>query len=541
MKKQNLTELIDDGLLEKLFGFCYARTRDSWEAQELCSDIVYALVRAANTGGEVANPYAFLWRVARNVYADFSEARRRRAECEYDGDAEEILPLIPAGESDGADDARLSAVYRRIAFLTRAYREVMISFYLEGMSVRDIAAAQHTSETAVRQRLFSARKKIKNEVEEMNEFFTGATALEKIDYVIWGTGNPFWGDPRNVSRTQFSRHIIWLCRKKAMTAAEIAAELNVPTLYVEEEAEILARGENGKYGLLRRLAGGRYTVNFILLDKAEIGEAHALYAAQLPNISAVIADYIEAHREEYLAFPYLNRKVDMNLILWQQIHTIAGAFCDHVERILAQKYFADVPKTERPFSVYGYVDNGRHYGGGWDGADAQNVCGWSKIHLDNIYAARVKPHFHCGLNVSSEPKIQMALRAVDGLAVDSLTEQEREHAAKAVECGYLYREGDTLYTKLLVSEIKDQSRLYSISLRLSEGYFDGDAEAVAEKIAALIRRTVPAHLTGEWRMANWLANMPVLDGVVEEFIRRGLMIPPEDGIGAEGCWMSVER
>ena len=39
MVKRDLLKTIDDGLLDKLYGFCYARTNDSYEAEELCSDI----------------------------------------------------------------------------------------------------------------------------------------------------------------------------------------------------------------------------------------------------------------------------------------------------------------------------------------------------------------------------------------------------------------------------------------------------------------------------------------------------------------------
>ena len=34
MEKQHLPELLDDALLEKLYGFCYARTHDSLRAQD---------------------------------------------------------------------------------------------------------------------------------------------------------------------------------------------------------------------------------------------------------------------------------------------------------------------------------------------------------------------------------------------------------------------------------------------------------------------------------------------------------------------------
>ncbi|MBQ8403675.1 MAG: sigma-70 family RNA polymerase sigma factor [Clostridia bacterium] len=541
MKKQDLLKYFDDALMEKLFGFCYARTKDSFEAEELCSDIVYALVKAANKGGEIESVYPFIWRVARNVYADFTDKKRKHSDTFYEGDGEEFLLGIADEEEDESDSELLRAVYRRIAFLTRAYRDVMIMFYLEGIPTAEIAKVQKTSETAVRQRLFSARQKIRNEVEEMKETYNMPVALDNINYIIWGTGNPGWCDPRTGWTRMLSNHIIWLCRKKPRTAAEVAEELNVPTLYVEEEMDILCKGANGKYGLLRKLENGKYIINFVLFEKEVFEKANELYTAQLPKICETIEKYIEAHKEEYLAFPYLNKKVDMNLILWQQVFVIADAFSDNVKKIMAEKYFAEYKKPERPFSVFGYVDNGKRYGGGWDGVEAQNVCGYKYVHLDNIYITRIKPHFHCGLNVSTDPQVQLALRAIGGIPVASLAENEKEHAAKAIEQGYIYREGDTLYTKILVFAYADRERLFSISGELKKGYFEKDAEAVAEKLAALIKASIPEHLLGEWGFANSLANMPVLDAVVEALIEKGLLTPPENGVGAEGCWMCVEK
>ncbi len=541
MKKQELLKAIDDELLEKLFEFCYARTSDSYEAQELCSDIIFALIKAANTNGEIDNLYPFIWRVARNVYADFCDNRRRHADMYYEGDSDGILPFIADAETEDNSDELLSAVYRRISFLTKAYREVMIMFYIDGLSTAEIAKRQNTSEGAVRQRLFSARKKVRSEVGEMAETYNKPVALNQIDYIIIGTGNPHWGDPRTVCTRQFSKHIVWLCRKKPMSAAEIAEEINVPTVYVEEELEILTKGENGEYGLLRRLDNGKYALNFILLDKDTIEKANTIYTEQLPTICSITSDYIEKHKEEYLAFPYLNKKIDLNLVLWQQISRITYAFSNNVERILSEKYFAQTEKIDRPFSVFGYVDNGKYYGCGWDGVDAQNVCGYSKIHIDNIYTSRIKAHFHCGLNIANDAQIQLALHAINGLDIGSLSETEKEHAAKAIECGYLYRDGEVLYTKILVSDMKDMYRLFDISKGLSNGYFEAEAQKVAEKISELIRRTVPDYLLGEWRLANDLAALPVLDSVTEVLIEKGLLTPPEDGIGAEGCWMSVAK
>ncbi len=231
----------------------------------------------------------------------------------------------------------------------------------------------------------------------------------------------------------------------------------------------------------------------------------------------------------------------MNLILWQQVFNISDAFSQNVEKILEEKYFSNVAPVKRPFSVFGYVDNGKYYGGGWDGVDAQNVCGFSNVHLDNIYITRIKKHFSCGLNVSKEPLIQLALRSIEGLDIASLSEQEKEHAAKAIECGYLYRDGDMLYTKILVSHLSDREHLFDISNGLQNAYFNADAEIVAAKITELIKKAIPEYLYGEWKLANNLANLPILDSVVEALIEKGLLTPPENGVGAEGCWMSVAK
>ena len=76
---------------------------------------------------------------------------------------------------------------------------------------------------------------------------------------------------------------------------------------------------------------------------------------------------------------------------------------------------------------------------------------------------------------------------------------------------------------------------------LQNGYFNADAEIVAAKVAELIKKSVPEYLHGEWKLANTLANMPILDAVVEVLIEKGILTPPENGIGAEGCWMSVMK
>lgn len=560
MEKQELLKIMDGELLEKLFSFCYARTSDSREARELCSDIVFELIKAANTEGDIGNLYGFLWKVARNTYADFSDKRSRNSDRTYHGDPEDLFSVLASPDCGEDDRELLDAVYRQIAFLTKAYREVMILFYLDGLPVAEIARQQNTSEGAIRERLSSARKRIRSEVEKMAESSERPVVLDQIEYWIMGEGNPLWGDPRKLCTRQLPRHLIWLCRKKSVSAAEAAEQLHVPTVYVEEEMELLRKGENGQYGLLRWLnsgskaatgkgtggsrAAGRYAINFLLFDTEEMEQLRAAYREQIPDFCRVVLDYVGAHREEYMAFPYLNRRKDWNLILWQQVHAIAHIFEDCVEGILDGKYFAGVDTGEgdrRPFGVFGYVREGVTYGGGLDGMSGENICGYAKISVYNITNKWVEPHLMAGHDMANDTALQLAIRAVDGLAVEELSEAGREHAARAIECGYLYREGDRLHTKILVYGTGDEDRLFRITNGLVHGYLEEAAQSVAEKVAGCVRRFVPEHLLGEWKYANRLAAQPVLDALLDALVAAKALTPPENGVGAEGCWMCVEK
>ncbi len=547
MKKKDLLKIIDNDLLDKLFGFCYVRTKDSCESEELCSDIVYALVKAANGEGEIESPYPFIWRTARNVYADFSQKKRTRSERRYEGDPDDVLPFIadsdsknPFLEAEEEDRELLAAVYRQIAFLTQAYREVMIMYYLDGLSTSEIAVLLGTSEGNIRQRLFSARKKLRNEVETMTAN-NKPVAFDKINYDIIGTGNPLTGDPRDGFERQFSKQVLRLCHKKPSTAKEIAEELNVPTMYVEEELEILTRGANGEYGLLRRLDNGKYGVNFVLLDKEQIKEAWSVYTDQLPEIGKVIVDFIERNRDEYLSIPFLNKKKDLNLIIWQQLMSIVWAYRANVQRILREKYFGEETIPERPFSVYGHEDTGVFYGCGNDGIGARNICGYTSVDFSNLYMRYIRPHFHCGHNIGEDIPLQLTLLAINGLDTTEMSEYDKEQAAKAVECGYLYREDNMVYTKILMIDMKDCGSLFDVSNRLVKGKFEEKAEQTAEKIAKLTKKALPSYLMGEWEYVNRLASVPLLDLMAEELNKKGIIMAPKDGIGAEGCWGIVSK
>ena len=547
MKQSELLNLIDRTLLENLYGFCYRRTSDHYESDELCSDILHAYVTAVSRGGAIADPTAFLWKIAHNVYADFSERRRKRAETEAMLDPDITPDDIPCEDDEEIMEIRnerLTAIYRQIAFLGRAYRDVMIAFYLDGVSIAEIARREHTSVGAIKQRLFTAREKIKGEVTNMTTTNENAMKLQQMNWNVWGTGNPTTGQAAAHCQRQFSQHLVWLCRKQARTAKELSELLCVPMGYVEEELGIQCFGESG-YGMLRKTEDGKYISNVIMFDRAEIAAAQKIYLDRIPALCDVIVRFAEAHLDEYMSYPYLNKTVDKNLVLWRHVKHYSGMVDWEVENAL-RGVFADVTETsDRPYSQFIYEDdpNARYWGGGADGIGGADIAGYKRLQIANLYNSTLQPHFRCGHNISDDPVLLLAIHALEGISMETLTEAEKEHAAKAIQCGYLYRDGDMLYTKFLCEPMGESmtGNTTNVDHRPLTADIVPICREIAEELSVLLRKILPAHLLGEYRFANILAGIPLDDSLIETLIAKGLLTAPENGVGAEGMWMQIEK
>ncbi len=121
MNKQDLLNRLDSRLLDDIYGYCYKRCANAAEAEDLCSDIVLAVVEAAQTDGTLTAPDAFIWRIAHNVYADYCCKRANDRAHMAAGDHADILSRLAADNESGDEDAQsLRRIWREIAFLSRA-------------------------------------------------------------------------------------------------------------------------------------------------------------------------------------------------------------------------------------------------------------------------------------------------------------------------------------------------------------------------------------------------------------------------------------
>ncbi len=540
--------MIDDkDFIDRIYQYSYRRCSSSYEAEDLCSDIILSVLSAVHKTEYIENFYAFVWTVAKRVYADFCAKRSKTdvqqslENCDFSiSDAKnEIEEFI----EEEATRERLDRIFKEIAFLSKAYRDVMVMFYIDELSVKEIAQKLGNSETAIKQRLFSARNTIRKEVENMDN---RNLSLKPIRFKYIGTGDPVGNEPSTTATRLLSQNLIYLCKDKAKTAKELADELCVPMQFVEEELEIQCRGWNGEYGMLRKLENGKYISNVLIVDYQENLDACNVYRKYLPELCDIIKARIDENKENMLSFPYLSKQDDIKLILWSLLHSMAHNVTWKIEKLLKEKYFSDVTPIERPYTQVAIAYTAEQWENncgrevyGCDGIIAYEFCGYKSVNITNLYGPALLEHFHCGHNLSIDPLLYLTVRAIGGLNIDTLSEAEKESAAKAIECGYLRKNGNILEPKVIVLRKEDCGAFFEFSkLRDANNEI---AEKLAEELAVFIKSHIPPHLINDFAFyLQLIASPKACAEIMQHFIDEGIITLPE-GLGAEGVVITVEK
>ena len=137
--------------MEKLFYFCLKKTGNNAEAEDLTQDISLQIITALNKGTIPTSFSAWIWRIARNRYSVWAKEKHSRNESvtgsdigdyEIEDESENILEEMIHTE-------QMALLRRELAFIKSDYRNIVVAYYIENKSVRDIALSLSISISAV--------------------------------------------------------------------------------------------------------------------------------------------------------------------------------------------------------------------------------------------------------------------------------------------------------------------------------------------------------------------------------------------------------
>lgn len=273
---------IIESYIEKVYGYAVNHTFSREEADELSQEILFTAVRELPKLKDDSKFELWLWGIASNVTKTFRRYMgKQRAMYSYD-----TLESFPYEEEQKNESEELyDALRTRIAMLSELYRSIIILFYYDGLSIKQISEKLHIPEGTVTWRLSEARKKLKKECTEMNE-----TALNPVKLMIRINGEGNYKDPISpfpyvYISDALSQNILYYCYETPKTVEALAKLCGVPAYYIED-----CLGNLMKREAVSEVSKGKYRTDFIIYSN-ETRE----YAEKAKGIFApVVEDFVSS-------------------------------------------------------------------------------------------------------------------------------------------------------------------------------------------------------------------------------------------------------
>ncbi len=253
--------------VERIYGYAVNKTYTDDEADELSSEILLAALQGLPNLRSRDSFEPWLWGVAANVTKRFRRtAGRQRAVYCYNVPTE----MLEEAFSQEPNDELYDSLRQKISMLSNAYRQIIILYYYDGLSTKQISQRLGLPEGTVTWRLSEARKKLKKECTQMEE---SVLRPVKMSLGIYGSGN-YNGDsipfPSQYIDDGLSQNILYYCYENPCSVEELAKLTGVPAFYIEERIDNLVKRE-----AVVEASKGKYQTDFIIWS-----DKHAIYCEE---------------------------------------------------------------------------------------------------------------------------------------------------------------------------------------------------------------------------------------------------------------------
>lgn len=312
MEKQEADKIIHC-FLKKLFGFSLAKLNDISKAEELASRITLEVYESLLKNDHIENINGYIYKISQNVYARFVDEEIKCAHLSLD---EVSISTFDEPAEDFSESETYKTLRREIAYLSKIQREIVVLHYFDKMKLNNISEKLKIPVGTVKWHLFEAKNKLKEGVNIMRE--TGTLGIKPIIFNGMGhSGHPGkMGDTSDFLKKRLTQNIAYAAYHEAKTINEIAEELAVSPIFVEDEVSILE-----EYGFMDMVAGKKFLTNIFISEHSaqSIEEMNILYNKYAKILCEkyvpLVIESIKKYEKEKIYVP----DNDLNLLLWAGI------------------------------------------------------------------------------------------------------------------------------------------------------------------------------------------------------------------------------
>jgi len=505
-KEKFIDALVNGEMFDSLFGYAHKRCYSREESEDLCQEIVTEILATLDDDAEITDKIT--------------------------------------------DDENMAKIKRSIKSLSTIYRDVIVMHYFDELKISEIATRLNIPENRVKQRLFSAKEKIRKEVTIMpNVSNTRNTPKTVKEYTLSLPGTPgsksvFDEHSRETADTALRQNIIIACRSEAKSIKTLSEELKVPESFLEDEARRISSD-------LLKNDNGKYIANSIVVTPEMSAAIDKMMSESAADHITAIKEYFLSKKDEVMAYEYLNAPRSYEFLLWYLIPKLTHSLTFPLSDAILKKMEANnIKKEDRGFYLVPLMtERGKPFlqkGTNDNGVIVRDHETGKQTALYNI---GVDPHmpwhkgrFPCITDFTNHQDVFMILKTIGGLDESKIDESQKEAAATALEKEYIRRESAKLYPNPVIATLATEEKLNDILWNSPE------IESIASKFTAqfsskyweIITAHVPPHLLGQADIFVVITAGSIAHYLIEQSLSTNLLAKISPTSCAEGILGVVE-
>lgn len=493
-KKQLFASIAEEYALT-LLNWAYKKLGNREQAEDLAQEVLLQIFAAiSKSEEEIGQLSHFVWKVAHYTW------------CNYLRKQEHYRMYVPIEETELADEDDFVSEFaeneekqqvlgwlrRQISRLNYLQREIMIAFYIDGASIREIAKRQNLTEATVKWHLFQTRKNMKKEMADMKQE-EYVYRPRKLHMGINGQAVSELAT-KQINSNLVMQNICIACYEKEQTVQQMVDLLGIPAAYIENDLEWLVAQE------FVAEEKGKYRTMFMIETAEQEQEKYAIYLKHRAQISDVIVQELLAAEDTIRKIGFYGSDRPMEKLLWQLIYT----FCDYQKsaercqvfeapiRPDGGRYFpmgfdrTDMENEKKVLNVTGWAQNGSMYNDGFSWYGLYNF-GVSEIEdmLDAYSAEAANIH----------QLLKEIISKGVGADISGYAKEKQYELAKMAQKGFIRMEGGKAYPNFTVFTKEQYAALVEqVFAPLAKKLF-GAVEALMKDLESYGKNKLPAHLS----------------------------------------------
>ncbi len=476
MTEEAAMQRLTKDFLPAFLGFAIQKIGNLAESQELAQEIAYQCVIAIRKGNVGEQFDAYLWSVAHNTFKKWCIQKQKRP-LSLDSEFNSLSNLPgsePPIEEKLIREEEAAALRKALARLWGLYRNVLVCFYYDELSIAEIGQRLSLTEGMVKFYLRAGKQKLK-EAYSMEKI--GEKSFKPSEFKVYKSAIDFskvnvW----EVFKRKLPCQLALICYEAPKTVSEMSLETGVPAVYLEEEMELLLDA-----GVMISPVKGKYRTNLHILRKNAAEKMKAQFQRLYDEYLPVVLETYERILPKLKACEVFRFDAAPQQWAWFYAGLIEDFDCSNI-------YIKEYPQILSCGSR-GFIFAEESAGSEWAG-------GTTPVQLEacTVYPVDVEvfgPYHRQKELFWQRPEKAQALYDI---YCGSFREEQVELYAELIEEGYAVRRDGKLFCNVAVNNAKSRALLKEVNSQLTNA-LKTLCIPIRESIHGIVRSSIPEQLS----------------------------------------------